>query len=111
MKLALATLSIVRIDAVDRNDPYHVRPGSNVMLRSNSIHPIKIRRPRGSLVARWHVSRETGRIECRWSLEAPSADDHLCAGPYLTMRRLHPSPRRSPLRRPIGRVTNLSINP
>jgi hypothetical protein len=99
MKLALAALSIVRIDAVDRTGPSRGRYGSNSLLRSKSIYPIKTWRSSGGLVARWHVSAETGRIECRWSLEEPPADDHLCASLGRTMRRLPSASRRSPLRR------------
>jgi hypothetical protein len=99
MKLALATLSIVRIGTGDRTGPRRGRSGSNILLRSNSIHPIKAWRPSGGLVARWDVSPETGRIECRWSLQEPPADDHLCASVGRTMRRLPPASRRSPLRR------------
>ena len=69
MKPVFANLSIVRMDAVDRNGSDYGRSGSNVLPRSNSMHPIKIWRPRGKLVARWHVSPETGRIECRWQRE------------------------------------------
>jgi hypothetical protein len=68
MKLAVATLSIIRIDEAGRASSLRDRHGPNVLLRSNSIHPLKIRRPLGCLVARWHVSPETGLIECHWSL-------------------------------------------
>jgi hypothetical protein len=112
MKLARATLSIVRIDAVDRPGPHRRRPGPGIQLRSNTIHPIKTCRPAGILVARWHVSPETGRVECRWLLEQPPADDYLCAGYMRTTRRLRRSPQRSSLRRrPSPAVTNLSANP
>jgi hypothetical protein len=99
MKLARATLSIVRIDAVDRPGPHRRRPGPGIQLRSNTINPIKTCRPAGILVARWHVSPETGRVECRWLLEQPPADDYLCAGYMRTTRRLRRSPQRSSLRR------------
>lgn len=91
MKLALATLSIIRIDADSQ-------PGSNVLLRSNSVHPIKIWRPSGSLVARWHVSRATGQIECSGSLEKAPTDDYLCAKRRRIARRLRTSFRPSRLR-------------
>ncbi len=90
MKLALATLSIVHIDAVDRAGAHRGRPDSNILHRSNSVHPIKIWRPSGGLVARWHVSPETGRIECCWLLDEPPANDNLCAGYRRTMPRPRP---------------------
>jgi len=113
MRLALATLSIVRIDAADHTGPRRGRSGSNILPRSNSIHPIKTWRPSAGLVACWHVSPETGRIECRWSLEEPPAGDHLCAAlveacdgcPQLRYARRYGGDRRSPA------VTNLSANP
>ena len=97
MKLALATLSIVRIGTVDRTGPRRGQPASNILLRSNSARPRRILRPSGELIALWHISPETGRIECRWLLDQPPADDHLCASPERTKRRLRRSPRHSPL--------------
>jgi hypothetical protein len=112
MKLALATLSIIRIGTVDRTSPRRSQPASNILLRSNSTRSRRVLRPSGELIARWHISPESGRIECRWLLDQPPADDHLCASPEGTKRRLRRSPRHSPLwrRAPIAGVTNLSIN-
>jgi hypothetical protein len=95
MKLALATLSIVRIGTVDRTGPRRGQTASNILLRSNSPRPRRILYPSGELIALWHISPETGRIECRWLLAQPPADDHLCASPERTKRRLRRSPRHS----------------
>jgi hypothetical protein len=78
MKLALVNRSIVRIGALDRAVTPRARAATNALLRQNSNHPRKTWRPCGELVAHWHVSPETGRIECGWSLEEPPADDSLC---------------------------------
>jgi hypothetical protein len=78
MKLALVNRSIVRIGALDRAVTPRARAATNALLRQYSKHPRKTWRPCGELVAHWHVSPETGRIECRWSLEEPPADDSLC---------------------------------
>jgi hypothetical protein len=69
--------------------------------------------PANLSIARWHVSPETGRIECRWALKKPPIDDYLCAVRGRAKRRLGLSPRWSPLRRrqAISVVTNLSTIP
>ena len=95
MKIVIAPLFVIRTGAVDSNRSHCNRPGPKVLLRSNSIPPIKIWRRSGELVARWHVSRETGRIECSWSLEEPPADDHLCPDFRRALRRMLPTWRRS----------------
>jgi hypothetical protein len=113
MKFARANLSIVSLGTVDRTGQRRGQHGSNILLQLRSDRPLRISRPFGELAARWHVSPETGRIECRWLLDRPPADDYyLCAGYIRAKRRLRPSQRRSPERRwSIARVTKLSINP
>jgi hypothetical protein len=118
MKLARANLFIVcndvglfivRNDVGDHAGPCRGQSGSNVSLQSKSVLPRRTSRPSGNLVARWHCSPESGRIECRWLLEKPPADDYLCAGYSRTARRMRPSSRqRWRLIRP---VTNLSQVP
>jgi hypothetical protein len=77
MKLAFANFPIVRFDALCgvglRN-----RSAANIPLRTSSARPLKVRHSAGCLVAHWHVSPETGRAECRWSVEEAPADDSLC---------------------------------
>jgi hypothetical protein len=99
MKIAIAPLFVIRTGAVDSNGSHCNRPGPKALLRSNSIPPIKIWRRSGELVARWHVSPETGRIECSWSLEEPPADDYLCPDFRRALRRLLSTWRRSSTQR------------
>lgn len=87
MKLALATHSVVYIGTFGHAGQRRRPSPSNILLRSNSIQPFRICRPSGELVASWQVSPENGRIECRWSLEEPATDDHLCVGLGRTMRQ------------------------
>ena len=105
MKLARANLTLVHIDAVGRTGQRRDRSVAGIRLPSNSAHPRRISRPCGELVARWHVSPETGRVECRWMPELPPADEYLCAGYTRARRRLRPMSRRL---QPIRPVTNLS---
>jgi hypothetical protein len=88
MKLALVTRSIVRTGALDRAVTPRARAATKALLRQDSIHPRKTWRPAGVLVAHWHVSPETGRVECRWLLEEPPADDDLSPGRARAIRRL-----------------------
>jgi hypothetical protein len=112
MKLTRANLSIVYVGTADRTGQRRSQSVSNIQPRSNPARPRRLSRPRGEIVARWHVSLATGRVECRWSLDQPPADDYLCAGYMRAERRPRPTQRRSaPRRRPIARVTSLSINP
>jgi hypothetical protein len=99
MKLARTKHSIVPIGTVDHISQRRGQYGSNILPQSNSDRPYRISRPSGELVARWYVSPETGRIECRWLLEQPPTDDYLCAGYMRTTRRLPPLSRRSLFRR------------
>ena len=80
MKLAPITLSIARnrtgdLGLLGRSNP-------NVLLLSNFVRPRRIRRSSGNLVARWHISRRTGQLECRWSYGEQAADDHLWSRRY-----------------------------
>jgi hypothetical protein len=112
MKLARAHLSIVHIGSIDHTGQSWGQPGSSTLLQSISACPRRISRPSGELAARWHVSPETGRIECRWMLDQPPADDYLCAGYMTAKRRQRPASLRSSLPRPIlADCTNLSENP
>jgi|SRR5450631_876503 hypothetical protein len=112
MKLTRVSLSVVPIGAVDRIGQRRGQYGSEILLRSKLNRSRRLSRPSGALVARWHVSLATGRIECRWSLDQPPVEDYLCAGYMTAEGRLRPTQRRSaPRRRPIARVTSLSINP
>jgi len=109
MKLAPANLFIVRNDVGDRIGRRRVQSGLNISLQSKSACPRRTSRLSGELVARWHCSPESGRIECRWLLEKPSAEDYLSAGYSRRARRMRPSAlRRWRLIRP---VTNLSRIP
>jgi hypothetical protein len=98
MKLALiVNRSIVSIGALDRAVTPRARAATNAPLRGNPIPHQKASCPCGELVARWHVSPETGRAECRWSLEEPAADDYLSPGSASVVRR-----RRAPAGRRCG---------
>jgi hypothetical protein len=77
MKLAFVNASIVRLDAV-RGVALRSRSAANIPLRTASDSPRKARHSAGRLAAHWHVSPETGRVECRWSVEEAPADDSLC---------------------------------
>jgi hypothetical protein len=104
MKLALVVnRSIVSIGALDRAVAPRARAATNALPRQSSIQPRKAWRPSGALVAHWHVSPETGRAECRWSLEEPPADDYLSPGSASAIGR-----RRAPSGRRYG--TGLAIN-
>jgi hypothetical protein len=105
MKLAPATLSIVRVGSVDHAGTCRGRSNANILLRSNSVQFLRIWRHSGALIARWRVSPETGRPECRWSLDERSADDQLWPGPNRARRRWHQRPRHSPRRRPPSLVS------
>jgi hypothetical protein len=76
MKLAFANASIVRLDAF-RGVALRSRSAANTPLRTQSARPLNVRH-NGRLAAHWHVAPETGRIECRWSVEEAPADDSLC---------------------------------
>jgi hypothetical protein len=80
MNLALGTFSAVRrISAFGGACPDRGLQRRIGVSRSNAVRVFQPRRPSAQLVAGWHVSPETGRLECRWSLEDSSADDPLCA--------------------------------
>ena len=87
MKLATATLYIVRVGSVDYAGKYRGRSNASTLLRSNSVQFLRIRRHSGALIARWHVSPQTGRLECQWSSDEQAADDHLWSSPHSTKRR------------------------
>jgi hypothetical protein len=88
MKLAFANVSIVRLDAL-RGVGLCKRAAANTFFRTASIRPLKARHKAGCLVAHWHVSPETGRVECRWSVEEAPADDSLCRRLAKTAMRSH----------------------
>jgi hypothetical protein len=94
MKFARANLYIVHSDASDHIGRRRAQNNSNVLLQSKSVRLRKISRPSNELVARWYLSPKTDRIECRWLVEKRTADDYLCVGYTLTMRRVRPSTRR-----------------
>jgi hypothetical protein len=71
------------------------RASLSILLRSNSARPRRISRPCGELVARWQVSPEAGRIECRWLLDQQCADDYLCTDFSRTKRQQRPPLRRA----------------
>jgi hypothetical protein len=99
MKLAPGTLSIIRI-GTNHASMRRGRTNPNILLRLNSVHPLRIRRPPAELAARWRVSPETGRLECRWLLVEQPADDHLWSCPHRTSRSWYRPSRRSPRQRP-----------
>jgi hypothetical protein len=86
MNLALATFSVVRrVGAFRRARPDHGLPGRMGVPRASAIRVLNIRRPSRRLVAGWHISPETGRLECRWSLKDSSADDPSCSQTHRAM--------------------------
>jgi hypothetical protein len=85
MKLAFVNASIVRPAAV-RDVTLRSHTAANIPLPASSARPPKARHT--ELAAHWHVSRETGRIECHWSVDEAPADDSLCGRGAKTARRL-----------------------
>ena len=81
MKLAPANVSIVRVGNVDHAGAYRGRSNASILLRSNYVRPLSMRRPCDDLASRWHVFRQTSRPECPWSLDGQSPDDHLRTSP------------------------------
>jgi hypothetical protein len=97
MNLALATRSIFRrIDAFDRARPHRRAASPNDIHRSNVVRMHVPQHPPRRLAARWHLAPETGRLECRWSLEDAPADDQSCQthGTMRTSLRDRTSSRR-----------------
>jgi hypothetical protein len=90
MKLAFVNASIVRLDAL-RGVAHRSRSAANIPLRTSSTRPPKAPHNVGRLAAHWHVAPETGRIECRWSVQEAPADDSLCRRRAKTARRVRAS--------------------
>jgi hypothetical protein len=79
--------------------PNAARSNATILLRSNFVRPLRVRRHSSNLVARWHVCRQSGQIECHWSLDGQSADDHLWPSPHSSKRFRHRLAYHSPQRR------------
>jgi hypothetical protein len=110
MKLAPVILSVVRIGTVDHAGAHRGRSNANNLPPSNSVRSLRIRRPSGELAARWRVSPESGRLECRWSLDDQHADDHLWASLHRTRRRWHRPQRHLPRRGRPNRQCHKPVN-
>lgn len=67
MKLAPVALSVVHVGAGGHAGTHRCRSNPNILQRSNSVRRFRNRCPSGDLVARWHVSPETGQLKCHWS--------------------------------------------
>jgi hypothetical protein len=93
MKLAFVNFPTARFDAV-RGVTLRGHAAANIPLRTTSTRPLKARQNAGRLVAHWHVSPETGRIECCWSVDEAPADGSLCRRRANSTRRsrLNPPP-------------------
>ena len=89
MKLAPFTLSIVHRGAGGHAGAQPCHPNAIILRWSDFVRPPRVRRHAGNLVARWQVSRQTGQLECHWSLDGHPTDDHLWRRPYRTMRCRH----------------------
>jgi hypothetical protein len=99
MMVARANLSIVAFGTFVHSGKRRGRYGSKNLLQSRSGYPRKLSIESSKLVARWHVSTMTGRVECHWIIDQAPADDCICAGYSMTKRQLRLSQRRSPPRR------------
>ena len=110
MKLLPVTHSIVHRNAGSYAGTQCSRANAANLLRPTFIRPLRARPRSGDLVAHWHVSRQNGRLECRWLLDGQSADDQLWTSPHITKRRCHCRARSSPRRHLIARVTDMSSN-
>src|SRR5262249_38250761 len=81
---------IVRTNVLGRVAHHRGIPNLNDVRLPNANSTFVIRRITGRLAARWHVSPQTNRLECHWSLEALASDDQLCRSIYRTTRRSSP---------------------
>ena len=66
MRLAPATVFIVRFGNVDHAGAYCGRSNASILLRSNYVRLLSMRRPCDDLASRWHVFRAKTKRRCRW---------------------------------------------
>jgi|SRR5215467_2637238 hypothetical protein len=96
MKLARTTFFVITSDLGRRGRT------SRQLHRSNLTRVVDDRRPPNQLTARWHVCRQTGRLECAWSLEATLSEGQCryitqTPRPHLLHRAaVRPWPRQRP---------------
>jgi hypothetical protein len=88
MKLARTNLSIIPFRTVDLTSQRRGRYGSNMLAQPKPGRATRTWRPSSKLVARWHTSTITGRIECRWIPDQAREDDCIFAGYSMAKRQL-----------------------
>jgi len=91
-----------------RTDRRSEKPRLFAVARARSVNVSIFRRRGVRLVARWHVSPQTQKLECSWCFDVAAQDDQLCLAPIRSRWSLQASRGRLSVRLRRPERTSLS---